>query len=135
MLTNINKMTNTILCIDDDPMFGMVAESLLKRLDDRLDIVCITSGDVAIKFLDQSSSSEMPKVILMDINLTKFNAFDLIDVFKNHGINDIPIFLVTSSIFSEDKKRASEEPLIKGILKKPFRLDSAEKVVESLSFV
>jgi CheY-like chemotaxis protein len=75
----------------------------------------------------------LPDVILLDINLSKFYAFDLITLFKSKGFGEIPIFLITSSIFSEDVMKANLEPMVKGIFKKPFMSSQASQILNSVA--
>ncbi len=123
-------MKTSVLCIDDDPIFGLVVEKVLTNINETLDVVAKTSAESALNYLDSLDKGLYPSILIMDINLTKTNAFDLIKEIKGKGYPEFSTYLISSSLFPEDQIRANEEDSIRGIFKKPFTAESAHQILE-----
>lgn len=71
------------------------------------------------------SFEELPKIILLDINMPIMNGWEFIDQLKalNLGTEAPEIYIVSNSRHPSDIEKAHEEALIVDICEKPLHLD------------
>ena len=121
-----------ILCIDDDPMFGVLIEHIFKSIDPGIEVVSRESSTEGLNYLRNVGKYDFPRIILLDINMPKNGGFQFLDAFKNYGLdlNLASIFLVSSTIFPEDQRKGTLEPMVKGIFTKPFSRETGEIVIK-----
>ena len=126
-------MNNTkILCIDDDPMFGILVTHIFRGIDKEIKVVAKQSATDGINYLRTISSYDFPRIILLDINMHKGSGFEFLDSYNQYGLesNQVSIFLVSSTVFPEDQRKATDHPLVKGVYTKPFSNEDAQEVVK-----
>jgi CheY-like chemotaxis protein len=125
-------MKTKILCIDDDPMFGVLVNYLFKTIDTDIEVISKNSSSDGLTYLRSIDLYDLPHIILLDINMNTQGGFQFLEAYKNHGFNlsEVSIFMVSSTLFPEDQRNARSEPLIKGVFTKPFNKQSAENVLK-----
>ncbi len=126
-------ITTKILCIDDDEMFGVLLQHIFDSLEgDKYEVIFKKSAKEGMHYLKKIGMFEFPRIIILDINMPDASGFQFIKAYQNNSfdINPTSIYLVTSTIFPEDQRKATAEPLIKDILTKPFNKASAEQIVK-----
>ncbi len=113
----------TILLVEDN---ADLRELLTKALRySGYDVVIATTGEEAVK---QASSSQ-PDLILMDINLPKFNGAEAtVKIKENRETTHIPIVILTALGKSVDTKHALEAGAAE-ILQKPIMLPRLREVL------
>ena len=127
-------MLNTkILCIDDDEMFGVLLQHIFDSVEgDKYEVIVKKSAEEGLHYLKKMGMFEFPRIIILDVNMPSSSGFQFLDTYSKNGfdVNDTTIFLVTSTIFPEDQRKATTNPLVKGILTKPFNKNSAELILK-----
>lgn len=114
------------LCvIDDDPIyvFGLRKMIELKRLCRQVSV--FVNGREALDYFRTvpPQSANLPDLILLDINMPVLDGWQFLAQFAllKPALNkDIPLYLVSSSIFEEDLRRARASTLVTDYLIKPI---------------
>ena len=126
-------MPCTVLCVDDDPLFGLVVDRIFLNLNQNVDVVPKTSSKEALHYLKNLDDHSFPSAIVLDINLSKVSAFEFLSHMDENKHPEIPIFLISSSPFPEDKKLAHENSSIKEVFKKPFSIAHAQTILQTIT--
>ena len=127
----INSMSNTPLVwiIDDDDISKYVRQLSVTNVIEFPDSV------QPLKILSDNfeSTNELPDIILLDLNMPILNGFQFMEEFKvaNEKIKkDIQIYMLTSSLSSEDVDRAKSFPEISEYFIKPITLRNLSRIVD-----
>jgi len=121
-----------IAVADDDPIYTTALKSLLTSWEIKNPFLFFTNGKEALDFIRVKEASELPDVLLLDLNMPVMNGWAFIENFKLIAPQlekNISIYLVTSSIWEEDLKRAEKNKLVKEFITKPI---TREKFLEIL---
>lgn len=126
-----------ILLVDDDRIFLMICEKLIRLTQFSQDVDVCMNGQEAIDYLlDKSDKgSDLPDVILLDINMPILNGWDFLDEFVHWSTSkdiSIPVIIISSTVHSVDTQRAMEYNCIKGFYTKPLSLDDMESMKEKI---
>ncbi|MGK7395044.1 MAG: response regulator [Candidatus Cyclobacteriaceae bacterium M3_2C_046] len=123
-----------VLIIDDDDLFLFVTKQSLNHLEmiEKLE----TAQDVsqARIILDQwkSSGDSDPLLLFIDFNLDEMNGIDFAHLFKKEyslHFNETRLFILTSSIDRETKKKVMALPLIDDVLQKPLYEEKIKEIL------
>ncbi len=130
------KKVNSILIIDDDPLFMLLIKKTILKYNFANTILAFNNGLEAFESLMQSinNSSELPDIILLDINMPIMDSWEFLDKFIPilQKINKkISIYIVTSSLAEIDKTKARTYPIIKDYLLKPIDQPILTTIIEA----
>jgi CheY-like chemotaxis protein len=126
-----------ILLVEDDELDIISVRRSLKKLDILYDLQTAYNGKEALQILGQESATELPDVILLDLNMPKMNGIEFLKHLRNdEKLRHIRVFVMTTS--SETVDRSVAEKLgISGYIIKPLnynnntnRSDSMDSFVE-----
>ena len=96
-------MSNTlkILIIEDDIIETMKFNRTISTLNLNVSITEATNGEEALKIL--KSDSQLPNIILLDLNMPKVNGIEFLTFLKNNTeLNHIPTIILTTSSNKKD---------------------------------
>lgn len=112
----MNEKKN-ILLVDDDVIYLFIAQKTINKLFPNAVITVCKNGQEALSKLDFLS----PDVMFLDINMPVLNGWELLEKLKGEYIeNRYPIYIVSSSIDENDRRRAASHKFVKGYLEKPI---------------
>ena len=80
--------------------------------------------------LQRKDPDKLPDYILLDINMPIMNGWEFLDEYKRLNIDPAgksKIFIISSSVFSNDINKARSYPLVKDFISKPLNVD---KIIE-----
>lgn len=126
-----------ICVIDDDPIyvFGLRKMIELKRLCERISV--FASGREALDyFLASPDLADLPDLILLDINMPVLDGWQFLAQFeplKPALGKEMPLYLVSSSIFEEDLRRAQAHPLVTEYLTKPISFRRLQELLQGVN--
>lgn len=113
-----------ILLIDDDELYLYLMTKTIKQLSNELIISTFTDGEMAVEYIAKCTEEkvELPEVIFLDINMPFLDGWGFLNEFKKLKpkiMNNINIYMVSSSTRDSDIKRASNFEELTGYVVKP----------------
>ena len=130
-----------ILLIDDDEINNFISIKLIKKALSNAEISSCLNGKVAIEELiemQKISPEKLPDFILLDINMPIMNGWEFLDEYKRLNIDTTgksKIFIISSSVFSNDISRAKSYPLVKNFISKPLSVEKIREMLESEDYI
>ncbi len=106
--------------IDDDDVSNMLAKNIIKRYIQLTEFTVFTKPEIALAFLQTINA---PVVVLLDINMPTLSGWDVlekIEKFPKQTLDLLNIYIVSSSVDTDDHDRAAGNPLVLGYLEKPI---------------
>jgi len=123
-----------VCVIDDDEIYIYLIKKSLAALDVEHSINAYANGLEALKgfkaLIDQQQP--IPEIIFLDINMPIMDGWEFLKGFKEIQAllpNQIPIYIISSSIAAEDKEKAKKFPEIVDYLSKPVELETLESII------
>ena len=127
-----------ILIVEDLYEHVLIIKNALKRLNTKNQVFVVMDGEEAIDFLFNQGKYESiekapkPDIILLDLNLPKFNGLEVLKKIKNDiGVKDIPVVILTSSKKDDDILEAYELGA-KSYIQKSLFIESDTNKLEKL---
>jgi CheY-like chemotaxis protein len=120
MGTDLQSQTVHFVLIDDDKVSNMLAKNIIKRYIQLTEFTVFTDPEKALLFL---KTVETPVVVLLDINMPILSGWDVlerIERFPRPILDLLKIYIVSSSIDTDDHQRAAGNHLVLGYLEKPI---------------
>lgn len=120
----------TIWTIDDDIIYQTIIKKLIQKSEMYAPNLPFYNGDEAItalKNLLNTDSESLPDIILLDINMPILDGWGFIEEFQKIKSNinkKISIYIVSSSIASDDIKKASAYTEVVKYLSKPLLVNT-----------
>src|ERR1700749_3270748 len=131
-MSSINQPVS-ILLVDDDEINNFISIKLIKKALLTSDIMACLNGKFAIDQLvdiQKKDPNKLPDYILLDINMPIMNGWEFLDEYKRLNIDPLgksKIYIISSSVFSNDINKARSYPLVKDFISKPLNVD---KIIE-----
>ena len=123
----------SVLLVDDDEINNFISIKLLTKALPNTEITACLNGRLAIDQLvdiQKKDINELPDYILLDINMPVMNGWEFLEEYTQLNIDPLgkcKIFIISSSVFSNDINKAKTYPLVKDFISKPLNV---EKIVE-----
>ena len=120
-------MIKKVFIIDDDEISVYLTSFIIESADFAQEIHAFFNADDAFAGLLQLDYSQMPEIILLDLNMPQKCGWDFLDMLTSCEIellDKTSIYILTSSIAESDKIRSERYPLVNGFLHKPLDDDS-----------
>jgi CheY-like chemotaxis protein len=120
-----------LVMIDDNPMEHLI----MQRLFDRYHLFPHAShalgGQIIIDFLNENRTNtvELPDIIFLDLNMPGFSGWDFLEQFERLYLSfkkHIGIYILSSSICTEEKLRAKQYSFVRDFISKPIKKDRLE---------
>ncbi|MFN4083014.1 MAG: response regulator [Bacteroidia bacterium] len=115
---------NKVILIDDDPINNFVNRKLILKLKGDCEIVEFLNAIDALNYLKDNSAD----VIFLDLAMPDMDGWDFINEYTKMNLK-YPVFVLTTSIDPEDKKRAEQYPVISGFFVKPLTVKETEAII------
>jgi CheY-like chemotaxis protein len=126
-----------VLVVDDNPVDVRIFKYAFSTTGVAHEIEGTDNGESAMALLldGLQSGTQMPKLILVDLNLPTMTGIELLRALKaNEQLRRIPVIVISSSQFQTDIGRAYEAGASL-YLRKPNDLDSLEELVKAVATV
>jgi CheY-like chemotaxis protein len=123
----------SILLVDDDEINNFISIKLIKKALDNTSITACLNGRFAIELaeLQKRDPSLLPDFILLDINMPIMNGWEFLDEYKRLNLDPLgksKIYIISSSVFSNDINKARSYPLVKNFISKPLSVDKIKEM-------
>jgi CheY-like chemotaxis protein len=128
-----NSRPVSVLLIDDDEINNFISIKLIKKALLNTEITACLNGKLAIELLadiQKNDPDKFPDYILLDINMPIMNGWEFLDEYKRLNIDPLGqsrIFIISSSVFSNDINKARSYQLVQNFISKPLNVD---KIIE-----
>jgi response regulator RpfG family c-di-GMP phosphodiesterase len=120
------------ILIDDEVCSNKISEAFIKRLYPDAEIVNFLSPLQALLYLESEYiKCPVPATILLDINMPELNGWQVLEKLQELPLpvkECLTIFMLSTSIDSNDKQKAQEHPLIQGYIEKPLSRDILKSI-------
>jgi len=129
-----NPGTVSILLVDDDEINNFISIKLIKKALVNSEIMACLHGKFAIDQLleiQRKDPAKLPDYILLDINMPIMNGWEFLDEYKRLNIDPLgksKIFIISSSVFSNDINKAKSYPLVKDFVSKPLNVEKIKEL-------
>ena len=91
------RSTKPVLLVEDDSIDAMTVKRAFKDINLVNKLIHQVNGEEALKYL-QNPDSEMPCVILLDLNMPRMNGIEFLAVIKeDEQLKRIPVIVLTTS--------------------------------------
>ncbi len=91
------RHSKPILLVEDDEVDAMTVQRAFKDLKVANELVHRVNGEEALKYL-RAEDSQMPSVILLDLNMPKMNGIEFLKISKeDEKLKKIPVVVLTTS--------------------------------------
>lgn len=130
-----NEIKVNLWLIDDDPINNVINKLYMNEINQRLIIETFVDPFEAVLKLkaikNNDLANEVPNVILLDINMPGLSGWDFLEIFEielKDYFQKTDIFILSSSIASDDLMKAKKNNHIKGYFKKPLDDESIKSL-------
>lgn len=126
----------SVLLVDDDEINNFISIKLIKKVLLNAEIMACLNGKFAIDQLlqlQETNPSQMPDYILLDINMPIMNGWEFLDMYNRLNIDPegkSKIYIISSSVFSNDINKAKSYPLVKDFVSKPLNVEKIKELFE-----
>lgn len=122
-----------IIFADDDADDLELITGFFKRYNPDTRVVEFRDGKEVIQFLDDfAHASNLPLLIVLDINMPRFNGRETLAAIRNQpSFQKIPVVIYTTSISESDKTFC--EQMDASWMNKPSRVEDVEQIARILS--
>lgn len=123
-----------VLIIDDDPILIMVCTRLMKITGFSEVVFAAKEGREGLDFLfeqAQTAPDDFPDVILLDINMPVLNGWEFLEELipqLDKFPNDLPVFMLSSTIDQADFDKAKTYSIVKGFYSKPLTKENLSEI-------
>src|ERR1700742_4830807 len=134
---NSNNQPVSILLVDDDEINNFISIKLIKKALLNTEIMACLNGRFAIDQLmniQKKDPSKLPDYILLDINMPIMNGWEFLDEYKRLNVDPLgksKIFIISSSVFSNDINKARSYPIVKSFISKPLSVEKIKEMFET----
>ena len=135
-MDNINQAVS-ILLVDDDEINNFISIKLIKKALLTTEIMACLNGKFAIDQLveiQRKDPNKLPDYILLDINMPIMNGWEFLDEYKRLNIDPLgksKIFIISSSVFSNDINKSRSYPLVHSFISKPLSVEKIKEMFEA----
>lgn len=122
-----------ISVVDDDPVFQFLCRAYFTHCSNDVNVINFSNGEAAWQYFKEltSSSEEVPKLVLIDINMPHMNGWDLVDqINKVDRFSDMHLYMVSSSISVNDREESLAKNLVRDYLKKPLAIVDFHRIYQ-----
>ncbi len=120
-------MKKQLLVVDDDEVLLMIIERMFIKVNPELKVRTFLEGKEALAYLAESDSETVP-TIMVDIYLKDMNGWEFLEVLDQNEKFKSKVFLITSSVGSQNEITAQQYQSVAGFFEKPITFESIKAI-------
>lgn len=119
-----------IIVIDDDSVSNFLSARIVAKSGVNAEVRAFLNGREALDYLEAAiaGNSQFPDVIFLDVNMPLMNGWEFLYEYKGLlpriGGRHIPIYMLSSSVYTQDIQRARELPEVSDYIIKPITVET-----------
>jgi len=122
---NGKKIYNRVMIIDDTPTDRYIATENIKRYSFSQEVIEMDSAEEALEYLESmvNTPDDLPELIFLDIRMPEMDGFGFLERYGQLPElvqNNCIIMMLSTSLNSDDHKRAEDNRFVKRFLQKPL---------------
>ena len=121
-----SNSTANILIIDDDPIARMLAKRNLEIAGFKGSIVTAENGEMGYEII---ANSKQEYVLMLDFHMPELDGLGLLKKLKTNSFNP-PVFMLSSSILSENKNECLSFECVQEYLVKPIDQLKTKSIID-----
>lgn len=119
------KSLERLFLVDDDHIFLMIMKRMIMQAEVVKSVETFENGLDILEYLkaNQAKPEVLPEIILLDLNMPIMDGWQFLDAYREiqrELAQNIRIYILSSSNFEEDIRRAEEYSMVKEYLVKPL---------------
>lgn len=124
-------MKKRFVVIDDDVSTNFYSKLIIRKIFPESEVSTFSNPLDALEYFQNTSAkSSAITIVLLDINMPQLSGWEVLDKIEvNEVKSNFSIFIISSSINAEDKKRAVNHPLVSGYIEKPINKEKLLKML------
>lgn len=130
-------MHTHIIIIDDDLIIRLLIIKMLSRLEIAFPKISqCENGKLGLDELVKIAETKDPVIVFLDINMPVLDGWGFIEIFEQnncYGIQDINLFIVSSSTDEDDVKKAKEYDCVRQFIHKPLEFHTLKRLLMDVS--
>lgn len=126
-----------LLVIDDDDINIFIMKKMVQKTGYETDMISKSNGQTAIDYLKEliKNDQPLPDLILIDVNMPVLNGWEFLELYELlHIEKDIDMFMLSSSIYENDREKASTYRTVKGFICKPLSVEQVTELLQDAGF-
>lgn len=131
---NVIQRPVNIMLVDDDEINNFITVKLIRKAFPDSVITTYLNGRLAIdkiKNILEYNLENIPDYILLDINMPVMNGWEFLEEYKVLNLDPdkkITIYILSSSVFSNDVDKAKSYESVANFISKPLNLEAIKEV-------
>jgi CheY-like chemotaxis protein len=133
-----NQNIPDFIVIDDDPLNNLICTKNIQKIYSTANIQTFTQPQLGLEYIvsNYRGGTSNNTVLFLDINMPVLSGWDVLGRFTDFPEEvkkQFTIYILSSSIATEDKARANECYLVTGFIEKPLTIAKLEQYLLSES--
>jgi len=126
------------IVIDDDPVNNHICSKYIEIVFPEAEITTFTYPQKGLDHIQESYSGGPVKdtILLLDINMPVLSGWDVLErfmLFPDEVKKQFTIYILSSSVNFEDRKKADSCALVAGFLEKPLSIERLQELDKELA--
>jgi len=125
----MNKTSLKVLIVDDDPLFIMMNKRWVTSTNIAENPATFQNGKLVVEAMSSLNHSDDYFLVFLDINMPLMDGWDVLNAIQSMPLsNKIYVVMVSSSIDTDDKEKATKYPQVIGFYEKILTKKSCEEI-------
>lgn len=132
---DMEHTNKVVYVIDDDEIFHFIVKKMFGLQGWDVRVNSFLSAEDAIEDLTSFAASNLPCLIILDMNMQRMNGWDFIEAFrgfKNKLPQNVPIIMCSSSMNIQDMEKVSKTPELMAYITKPLDRSKMKEIEKYL---
>lgn len=122
-------MNLKLVMVDDDELVIFLHKMIIDSSGLFLDIKACNSGRAALDYMCEQQADDTFFLVLLDINMPVMNGWDVLDAVQGMPFaGNMRVVMLTSSINTADKEKASKYPQVISFREKPLTVEMCAEI-------